>query len=276
MSRRLRFLAKHVDLDNPIAVCEFISQQGWSNNYKGNMILAYLHYVRFYKLSWIMPKYQREDREFKVPTDEDVSKIISHAKLKGAVFYSIVKDTGMRPIETAGLRLKSLDLENGDAYPTTAKGGISRKLRIKGSTLAMLKRYLATRNLNLNDLIFASEKTNEPYKIAKLFEDNWIRLKNAVADTLQQPHLKTIRFYDLRHAFGSMTYYRSKDLVYTQRLMGHSSVQHTLRYIHTVDFNSEEYICKVATSTGEAKQLIEQAFEYICDMEGNKLFRKRK
>jgi len=82
--RRLRYLARYVDLDSPSKVNEFIARQSWSSNYKGNMVLAYMHYVRFYGLTWSMPLYQREDREFKVPTSEDVNKIISYSKLKGA------------------------------------------------------------------------------------------------------------------------------------------------------------------------------------------------
>ena len=141
MGRRLRFLARHVDLDNPSKVNGLIASQSWSNNYKANVVLAYMHYVRFHHLTWQMPFYQREDREFKVPTEEDVNKIISHSKQKGALFYSIVKDVGIRPIEAAGLRLRDFDLETGDVYPRTAKGGLGRRLRIKASTLAMLKKY---------------------------------------------------------------------------------------------------------------------------------------
>jgi len=276
MSRRLRFLSRHVDLDNPQRVNEFISRASSSNNYKENMVLAYMHYAKFYKLVWQMPFYQREDREFKVPTSEDVNKIISHSKQKGALFYSIVRDVGMRPIEVAGMRVKDVDLENGEVYPRTAKGGSARKLKVKESTLAMLKRYVTIRKLGMNDLIFASESNNEPYKIAKLLEDNWIRLKNAVANKLQQPHLKTIRLYDLRHAFGTMTYHKTKDPVFTQRQMGHRSFTSTLRYIHNVNFDSEEFIVKVAKTVQEATQLLEQAYEYVTEMDGMKIFRKRK
>ena len=276
MSRRLRFLARHVDLDDPSKVNEFIARQSWSNNYKGNVVLAYMHYVKYHRLTWQMPIYQREDKEFRVPTDEDVSRIIGHAEVKGALFFSIIKDVGMRPIEVAGLKMKDVDLESGEVYPRTAKGGSARTLKIKGSTLAMLKRYVATRNLGLNDLIFASKKSNEPYKIAKLMSDNWVRLKNAIADKLQQPNLKTIRLYDLRHAFGTRIYHQTKDLVYTQRMMGHRSFTSTLRYIHSITFDQDEFIVNVATDIKEACNLVEQGFEYVTEMDGLKIFRKRK
>jgi len=38
----------------------------------------------------------------------------------------------------------------------------------------------------------------------------------------------------------------------------------------------EEFICKVAKDVTEVKSLIEDGFEYVTDMDGFKIFRKRK
>ncbi|MEM3692769.1 MAG: hypothetical protein QXI39_01950 [Candidatus Bathyarchaeia archaeon] len=41
--------------------------------------------------------------------------------------------------------------------------------------------------------------------------------------------------------------------------------------------NSDEgFICKTTSSVEEAKPLIEAGFDYVCDIDGIKLFRKRK
>jgi len=275
--RRLRYLARHVCLDDPERVNSFISTRNWTSNYKGNVVLAYAHYVRFHGLVWKSPCYQRVDREFKIPSSEDVAAIISHAKLKGALFYSVVSDTGMRPIEASGLRVKDVDVESGEVRPTTAKGGSARKLRLKNSTVAMWKRYVETHKLKLDSLVFATPHYQEPYKIAKLLEDNWTRLRNSVAEKLQKPELRHIRLYDLRHAFGTRTYLRTKDLVFTKHVLGHRSVNSTLRYIHVLDVESQEWTCKTAKDTDEAKSLVEQNFEYVATSpDGLMLFRKPK
>jgi hypothetical protein len=39
---------------------------------------------------------------------------------------------------------------------------------------------------------------------------------------------------------------------------------------------SDEYVCNGATTLQEATKLIEAGFQYITEMEGVKLFRKRK
>jgi hypothetical protein len=43
-----------------------------------------------------------------------------------------------------------------------------------------------------------------------------------------------------------------------------------------VDFGSDEYVCKIAKTVDDAKGLVEDGFDYITDIDGMKLFRKRK
>jgi hypothetical protein len=33
------------------------------------------------------------------------------------------------------------------------------------------------------------------------------------------------------HFIGTMTYHRTKDIVYTQRVLGHRSLRNTMRYV---------------------------------------------
>ena len=60
------------------------------------------------------------------------------------------------------------------------------------------------------------------------------------------------------------------------RFLGHKNIKNTLRYVHLIDFNKEEYHVKVANNIDDACKLIESGFEYITEMDGVKLFRKRK
>jgi len=39
---------------------------------------------------------------------------------------------------------------------------------------------------------------------------------------------------------------------------------------------NEEYVCKVAKTVEDAKQVIEAGFEYVCEIDGARIFRKRK
>jgi len=266
MLKRLRFLARNADINNPEKVKEFIASQSYTDGYKDNLIDAYSHYCRFYGIQWIKPKYMREERITKVPKEEDINKIISHAKLKYSTAYSVLRDSGMRPVELGMLRVKDFDLETGEIYPITAKHGTGRVLKLRKATLAMLKQYITDNNLSLMDTLW----------ISKRVQQNWGRLKVSVAKKLGEPHLNQIRLYDLRHFAGSMTYYKTKDIIYTMRFLGHKNIKNTLRYVHLIDFNKDDYHVSVAKTVDEACELVHQGFEFVTSFDNTKIFRKRK
>jgi hypothetical protein len=72
----------------------------------------------------------------------------------------------------------------------------------------------------------------------------------------------------------------AKDVLYVQQFLGHKILNNTIRYIQLEEaiFKDmiNEYICKVANTLEEAKDLIELGFSYVYDVNGVKLFRKPK
>ncbi len=73
-----------------------------------------------------------------------------------------------------------------------------------------------------------------------------------------------------------MEYQRTKDILHVKWFLGHKRIENTLVYTHLVPFAKEEYTCKVAHNLDEATALIEPRFEYVTEMDGVKLFKKRK
>ena len=58
--------------------------------------------------------------------------------------------------------------------------------------------------------------------------------------------------------------------------LGHRSINTTLIYTQLVNFESDCFHSSTAKTIEEAKKLVEAGFEYICDIQDIKLFRKRK
>ena len=88
--------------------------------------------------------------------------------------------------------------------------------------------------------------------------------------------MKTIRLYDLGHYFGTLLYHKTKDILYTKHQMGHSRIQTTLIYAQLIGFGEDAWISAVAKTMKEFRKLIEKGFEYVEEMDGIKIFRKRK
>ena len=73
-----------------------------------------------------------------------------------------------------------------------------------------------------------------------------------------------------------MEYHKTKDILYVMRLLGHKNIKNTLIYTQLVTFEDEDYVCKAAPNVKEAAGPIESGYEYVCEMDNLKLFRKRK
>jgi len=264
---KLRTLSRLDNLNNPESVRSLIARKKCSNAFKEALVNAYDHYVKVNGLSWKKPLYKRQRGLPYVATTEQINKIISRASKKYALIFSILRDTGLRPIEIHNLTLKSVDLEKGVITVKSAKFGNPRVLKLKTSTLAMLREYIKNLNLHLNEKLFPNSSA---------IRHSFARYRNIVAEKLHEPNLRKIRLYDLRHHFATMLYHKTKDILYVKEQLGHKRLESTLIYTHLVDFKDEEYIVRVTKTVKEACQLIEAGFEYVTDIEDTKLFRKRK
>jgi integrase len=138
VSKGLKVLAKHCNLNNPETVRGFIADFKRKDGYKRRLVYSYNKYVQFHKLQWNKPIYWQTQRLPKIPLEQDINAIITNASKKLATAISISKDTGLRPIELTSLTLRNLDLNKGIIYPETAKHGTPRVLKIKKTTLNLL------------------------------------------------------------------------------------------------------------------------------------------
>lgn len=77
-----------------------------------------------------------------------------------------------------------------------------------------------------------------------------------------------------------MLYHPIRDIFYVMQFLDHKHINNTMIYIQhekTLFKNgNEDFVCKVASTPNEMKELIEAGFEYVCEFNGGKVFRKRK
>ena len=105
---------------------------------------------------------------------------------------------------------------------------------------------------------------------------SFARQRSRLARKLENPRLLQITFHTLRHWKATMEYAKTKDILHVMQLLGHRNIQNTLIYTHLVSFKEEESTAKVAHTEEEVCKLVEAGFEYVCDYNGNKIFKKRK
>ena len=73
-----------------------------------------------------------------------------------------------------------------------------------------------------------------------------------------------------------MEYRRTQNILHVMQLLGHKSIQNTMKYTQLVNFTDNEFEVTTATTLEEAKQVLSAGFDYVTDMNGIKIFRKPK
>jgi len=270
VDKALRRVNKYADLDNPKQVKQFIAQMDTSDSYKKNLCFAYQQYADYYQIQWHKPIYFQQSKTIRIPTTAQLDMLIANSGSIMTVKLTLSKETGLRPVELCRLKVKDVDLTQKIVYPTTAKHGSSRALKISQSLTEMLRTHIDTHKLNPTDKLFKGDSAN--------YGKHYRLHRNKLAERLHKPELKAIRLYDFRHYFATTLYAKTRDILYVKQQMGHKKIETTLVYTQLLNINEEEeYTCKTATDNAEATQLIENGFQYVCTTPQDlMLFRKRK
>jgi integrase len=268
-SKALKRLAKSTDLNNPEQVTQFIANLQVSTSYKKNLCVAYNKYCQYNKMKWEMPRYTPKPKLIKIPTKEKLEMIISASGKTLATRLTISLECGLRPVELCNLKVKDIDLEQRIIYPTTAKHGTPRALKISNKLQRMIQDHIVRNELNQNDNLFNGN--------SEMFGTLYRTVRNRLAKKLKDPTIRTIRLYDFRHYFATNLYHKTRDILFLKQQMGHKKIETTLIYTQLLQFEQDDnYTCKVAQNVEQATELIENGFEYVTEMDGLKLFRKRK
>jgi integrase len=265
--RLLKRLAVWADLNDPEGVKVALTRTGWADGTKEMACGAYAIYGKQHGIAFVPPRYQRVEKLPFIPQDSEVEQLIGAMGLRYSAFLSLLKDTAARPLEAWNLKWSDIDFANSHVTITPLKHSKPRRLRLSSRTLNQLSQV--KRN---HDWIFGDGTLRTYQHFLRNFE---LSRKDA-AKRLGNPRLGAISFRTLRHFKATMEYHRTKDILHVMQLLGHKSIKNTLVYTHLVNFEGDEYICKVARSVDEAKQLVESAFEFVTDVDGMKLFKKRK
>jgi site-specific recombinase XerD len=190
-----------------------------------------------------------------------------------SIKLDISAQTGLRPIEIQGekgLQTKNIHPDQKTITARITKGCNQRPpLQITAELLARIQAYITRHNLKPEDLLFAGNVIN--YGI------HYRIFRNRLAKKLNDQTIKTIRLYDLRHAYATRQLRRTQNAETVRIIMGHKKLDTTQKYLHLLGLENGEWIVEGTTDKERAKQLLEADFTYqLTAPDGTMLFRKRK
>jgi integrase len=177
----------------------------------------------------------------------------------------MLKETAMRCGEAWALHWTDIDFEASTVTVNNPeKHGNPRMLKISSKLVTMLNELPKD-----SFLVFGG-------KSLRVFRANYMLQRKRLAQKLGNPRLAKISFHTFRHWKASMEYHRTKDILHVKQMLGHKRIENTMVYTQVISFESDEFHVRTAESVRETCELVEAGFEYVTDMDGLKVFRKRK
>jgi len=153
-SKNLRRLARESNLNEPKNVEEFVFNLNVTNKYRNALFDAYSQYCSANELDWDRPSIKIEVYPVKIPTEENIDKVIACASYKYAAIFHLSKH-GLRPDEISKIILRDIDFQRGALSVRTSKMGLDRTLKLKPEALDLLKHYVFSNQIiDITDLCF--------------------------------------------------------------------------------------------------------------------------
>ncbi len=270
-SKLIRILhLRGANLYDPDSVKDTIAKQKWCEGRKANAVDSYSAFLRMAGGTWQAPKYKPIRKIPFVPKETEIDQLITGCSHRAATFLQLLKETGARGGEAWMLEKDWIDYESNTVSITPEKDSNPRIFHISQKLVGMLRSLPD----DYGKRVFSN--TNMPLDH---FRDNFTQQRKRIAHHVQNPRLQRISFKTLRTWKGTMEYHRTKDILYVMSVLGHKNIKNTLVYIQLEESPIQRRNRLHLQSRQNRKRslvLIEAGFEYVCDFDGHKLFRKRK
>jgi len=258
----LQSLAKKTDLKDPEAVKTVISQRNCSEGRKEVLVTAYRLFCKQFGIPFTPPRYQRVETLPFIPLEAEVDQLIAGMGKRHAAYLQFLKETGARAGEAWSVKWTDINVNSVTIKPE--KNSRPRMLKLSNALLSMINRLP-----HGSEFVFGGGDLE--------YFSRWFYVKRReIAEKLGNQRIRQIGFKTLRHWKATSLYHITRDILLVQKVLGHKDIRNTLVYTHLIDTSNDDYACKTAGTVQEARELIEQGFDYVTEYDGTKLFRKRK
>ena len=161
------------------------------------------------------------------------------------------------------LKWTDFSFENRTVNVTPEKGSDPRQLKISDRLIAMIHRLPKDRD--------------SPFGFSHRHFARYFSIQRSkVATKRRNERIIKITFHTLRYWKATLEYAKTKDILHVMKMLGHRNIQNTSLYTQLISFESNEFHSAPAATVQDAQKLVEVGFEYVCDFNDTKLFRKRK
>ena len=257
-------MKRGADLHDPESVKTVLAREKrWSNKTKAILVTAYDALPKYLHVEWDPPKYSYSRKIPFIPLETEIDQLIAGCSKAVSAVLQTIKETGARVGEVARINWSDVDFErNITTINDPEKNGTPRQIKVSSKLIAMIQGL--------------RKRGRTVFPRAKMISSYYYVQRKRIAHKLNNPRLESISLHTLRHWHATMLYHKTRDILLVQKRLGHRNIQSTLLYTQLITFEGDDFHSATADTVNDVKQLVEAGFEYVCDVEGVKVFRKRK
>jgi len=266
VQRKLRFLKS---LNGSVE--EMVSQvlrNTWVDKSKAMALLTLKQYAEFQGLPIPTVNFRVYDNaEMYVPTPEMVKQFIySVRKLELRAMIKIAVETGASAGEVWQLTWRDVNVQNKTVTITGIKGHRTKQYPLSDELCALLLQIPRREGRILS------------IQHAKHIGDSIQDYRRRLAEETGNGDFHKIHFHTFRHFAISWHYFKTKDIVETQRFARHCNINNTLRYVHIVKswIHSDQYDVGYTDEREESTKYLSDGFELVEKTEWGYCLRKPK
>jgi integrase len=184
-------------------------------------------------------KFREENVKERILTPEETGRLLEVAKANLRPILTIALNTGMRRNEILSLKWQNVNFASRyiQIESQKAKSGRTRKVPMNdlvAATLCALPKDHA--------LVFYNPETKDCIK----------DIKTSFRNACKKAGIKGLRLHDLRHTAATRMIEGGVDIATVSKILGHASIQMTMRYCHPTPENMQRAVDKLGESFKKA------------------------
>jgi integrase len=181
--------------------------------------------------------FQEQQIEMRILTRDEMDRLVTNASPRLRPIVLIALNTGMRKGEILHLRWHDVDFDNHFLFLKQTKSNRPRKVpmsRFVADVLGAIKRS--------GEFVFVNPKTGKPLS----------DLQTPFKAACHKAGISDLRFHDLRHTAATYMVIGGIDLVTVKEILGHATIQMTMRYAHPTPENKRKAVDVLASLFDES------------------------
>ena len=220
--RKLKFFKRLSG--SPEEMSSQILRNGWTDKVKSNGLDVVYQYAEFIGQPMVKVKFRVFDnREVYVPNPDMVKAFLYRVTLNVRARIMIAVQTGACAGEVWWLTWSDFNPQNRTLNVVGVKGHRTSTYKISEELVGLLQQIPRKGTRIFSNVAFQHHMNDRVIYHAKLLAQ----------ETGNQDYAK-IHFHTFRHFAISWQYFKTKDIVETQRFARHCNINNTLKYVHIV------------------------------------------